>query len=236
MRIRFREAPIAEWVIATTRGQDPADLPPFQIYGYGVDVGMGSFADSAGLASILRQFEGQRENPVRRVLFRARSTRLPSRRRPQRGHPARPRERRDLIVCSSGQGDGFYASYWGLSAEGRPVWLVTDFGLLSHHVHATRELGPLADLLGRRVRLELPGGGAQLLMRMPDKFTLVVKASGEGVATAEFELRQGSASVRQSGATVSYGESGRTIETRFEEPIPDRAVVVVTHLDRIEPL
>jgi hypothetical protein len=53
MRVRFRDAPVADWVIATTPDQDPDDLPPFQIYGYGVDVGMGSFADSSGLVAVL---------------------------------------------------------------------------------------------------------------------------------------------------------------------------------------
>jgi hypothetical protein len=59
MRVRFRDAPVAEWVIATTRDQDPDDLRPFQIYGYGVDVGMGSFADSSGLVAVLEKYQEQ---------------------------------------------------------------------------------------------------------------------------------------------------------------------------------
>jgi hypothetical protein len=236
MRVRFRDDPIAEWVIATTRGQNSDDLPPFQIYGYGVDVGMGSFADSAGLVAVLQQYEEQEKTLFDEFYF---EQVLPA-------YEATEGRNADilldaatganLIVCSSGQGDGFYASYWGLSAEGEPVCLVTDFGLLSHHINATRELGALAELLERQQRLELPGGEVQFLVRMPGNCTLVVEISGEGACTAEFELRQGGERVRQTGGTVSYGEGRRTVETRFEGAVSDQAVLVVSYLDRIEPL
>src|SRR5262249_1161947 len=62
MRVRFRDATIVEWIIATTRDQDPDELPPFEIYGYGVDVGMGSFADSAGLVAVLQQSKERGES------------------------------------------------------------------------------------------------------------------------------------------------------------------------------
>src|SRR5207245_1034675 len=142
----------------------------------------------------------------------------------------------NLIICSSGAGDGFYATYWGLSADGIPVCLVTDFGLLSHHVQATQELGPLAALLGRQLWLKLPGGEVQFIVQMPNNSTLIVETSGEGAGTAEFELRQGGERIQQSGGTTSYGGGRRTVETRFEEPVSDQAVLVICHLERIEPL
>lgn len=39
-------------------------------------------------------------------------------------------EGHSVVVFSSGHGDGIYASYWGLDAEGRAVALAIDFGLL----------------------------------------------------------------------------------------------------------
>jgi hypothetical protein len=38
------------------------------------------------------------------------------------------------------------------------------------------------------------------------------------------------------GETASYGEGRRTVETRFGEPVSHQAVLVVSYLDRIEPL
>ena len=36
----------------------------------------------------------------------------------------------NVIVFSAGNGDGYYSSYWGYSAQGAIVALVTDFGIL----------------------------------------------------------------------------------------------------------
>jgi hypothetical protein len=38
----------------------------------------------------------------------------------------------NVVEFSSGWGDGCYASYWGLAADGEPCCLATDFGLLVH--------------------------------------------------------------------------------------------------------
>jgi len=36
----------------------------------------------------------------------------------------------NIIVFSTGMGDGFYDSFWGLDPAGRPACLVTDFGII----------------------------------------------------------------------------------------------------------
>ncbi|WP_277949839.1 DUF4241 domain-containing protein [Priestia endophytica] len=36
----------------------------------------------------------------------------------------------NALVFSSGYGDGFYASYWGIDEKGHVVSLVTDFNIL----------------------------------------------------------------------------------------------------------
>jgi hypothetical protein len=236
MRVRFRDAPVTDWVIATTRDQDPEALPPFQIYGYGVDVGMGSFADSAGLVAVLQRYKQQEKSLSDEFYF---ERVLPAYEASTRGTAdilLDPATGANLVVCSSGQGDGFYASYWGLSERGEPVCLVTDFGLLTHHAQATREVGSVAGLLGRPLRLELPGGEVALRVQMPDSRALVVETSGEGASTAEFEVQHGGERVRAAGGTSSYGQGRRIVKTRFGEPIPDQAVLVVSYLDHIEPL
>ena len=236
MRVRFRDVPICEWSIATTRAQNAYDLGPFQVYGYGVDVGMGSFADSAGLVSVLQEYKEQGKYLYDEFYFERVLPAYEANNGLSADILLDPATGANLVVCSAGHGDGFYASYWGMSLDGEPVCLVTDFGLLTHHVQATREVGQLADLVRRQAQIELPGGSVVLRAQMPDSRTLVVEVSGQGAATAEFELRQGGELARPTGGTISYGEQVRTIRTQFKEPIADHALLVVTFLDRIEPL
>jgi len=46
----------------------------------------------------------------------------------------------NLVRFQSGEGDGCYASYFGLAADGSPACLVTDFGLLIRSVIATLKI------------------------------------------------------------------------------------------------
>lgn len=142
----------------------------------------------------------------------------------------------NLIVCSSGEGDGYYASYWGLSAEGRAVTLVTDFGLLSHHIYAKQELGSLTALLGQPMTLRLPGGEVRLQVEMPDSQTLVVETSDAGAASAEIEIQQDSPHNPEVSKSYSYQGDKRTIKTRFAKSISEQAILVISYLDHIEPL
>jgi hypothetical protein len=103
------------WELATRPGEEARALRPGQIYGYGVDAGVGCFVDGRGIDTI-------REQPVVDMIA-ARS------------------EATDAIVCwpgkvdanviafTAGDGDGVYASWWGFDALGRVVELVTDFGI-----------------------------------------------------------------------------------------------------------
>jgi hypothetical protein len=236
LRVRFRETAVAEWVIATCKGQDPDDLPPFQIYGYGVDVGMGSFADAAGLAAARRRCEAEGKTLYdgffsERVLpaFEATGGRSAD-------VPLDPATGANLVACTSGHGDGFYASYWGLGRNGQPVCLVTDFGLLTHHVHEARDLGPLADLIDRERRLRLPGGTLRLRLERPNARKVIVRQSGTASGTCEVGLRRNGKPVPVSGGTISYGGRQRTAELRFVQSVPADVTVAVTYLDRIEPL
>ena len=236
MRVRFRNAAIASWVIATTADQDAGDLQPFQIHGYGVDVGMGSFADSAGLVAVLQRYEAKGETLYDEFYFKKVLPAYTA----TNGRSANILLDRatgaNLVICSSGHGDGFYATYWGLDAKGKPVCLITDFGLLTHHVHESRELGRLAELLGRERRLKLPGGSLRLRVEKPNSRRLIVQKSGPAAGTSEVELRRDGERVHENTATHSYSERGQSAELRFERSIPEDVIVVVSYLDRIEPL
>jgi hypothetical protein len=142
----------------------------------------------------------------------------------------------NLVVCSSGHGDGFYASYWGLDGKGKPVCLVTDVGLLTRHVHETRDLRPLADLVGRERRLKLPGGSLRLRLERPSARKLVVRKSGGAAGTCKVELHRDGETVHWQTASCSSSEREQTDEWRFEKSIPKEVVVAVSYLDRIVPL
>jgi hypothetical protein len=236
MRVSFRVTPVADWVIATTTGQNLDDLEPFEIYGYGVDVGMGSFADSSGLVAVSQKAKAEGKKLYDEFYF---EKVLPAY-QATNGRYADilldPSAGSNLVVCSSGHGDGFYASYWGLDGKGKPVCLVTDFGLLTHHVHETRQLGGLEDLLGRERRLKLPGGSLRLRIERPNARKLTIQMSGGAAGTCEVEFHRNGEKVHEKSATHSYGERGRSNELRFEKSIPKDVLVVVSYLDRIEPL
>jgi hypothetical protein len=236
MRVRFRDAPIADWVIATTRDQDPRALNPFQIFGYGVDVGMGSFADSSGLIAVLQEYKAQGKKLYDEFYF---EKVLPAY-EASSGHSANilldASTGANLVICTSGQGDGCYASYWGLDSKGQPVCLVTDFGLLTHHVHETRELGALADLLGAERRLSLPGGELILRFEMPNSQTLVIEKSGSGVGTCEVELHRNGERVHGESAKHSYGDEIESVEVNFKKSVPKDLAIVISYVDRLEPL
>jgi len=122
------------WEMAVRPGQNVNELKDGSIYGYPVDTGLGCFADVEAIHK-LEEMEArlQRElgddfislydNLIEEVL---------SEHEDNWGN---------VIVCddtglnvvmfSSGYGDGFYASYWGFDTDDRIVSLVTDFNLLN---------------------------------------------------------------------------------------------------------
>ncbi|MEQ1566923.1 MAG: DUF4241 domain-containing protein [Myxococcota bacterium] len=125
-RVRFAPGTPSRWVMATREGEQVEALPAGHLYGYGVDAGTGGFVDADAAAGL----------PARSDEL---SSALSASYRPTWSHAAAP----GVVAFSSGWGDGFYGSYWGLADEGRPVVLCTDFGLCTEAVE-------------RRVVLELP--------------------------------------------------------------------------------
>ncbi|OAB45290.1 DUF4241 domain-containing protein [Paenibacillus glacialis] len=122
------------WEMAVRPGQNVNELKDGSIFGYPVDTGLGCFGDVEAIdkldemeARLQRDlgddFISLYDNLIEDVLS----------------------ERDDnwgsVIVCedtglnvvmfSSGYGDGFYASYWGFDADDNVVCLVTDFNVLS---------------------------------------------------------------------------------------------------------
>ncbi|PCC71835.1 Protein of unknown function [Nannocystis exedens] len=120
------DAPVASWVMATRPGQSLADLQEGHYFGYPVDTGLGCFMDAVA-AELLREAEDalDDESFYDAVLDDAleENDQLFADVRPAKRH------KDNVIVFRSGGGDGVYASYWGLAADGEVACLVTDFNL-----------------------------------------------------------------------------------------------------------
>jgi uncharacterized protein DUF4241 len=116
---------------------EPAD-GPFGEHSYFVDSGLGCFIDVTArgrYSAIVDAFyDGGGRNYFSDVLkAELRAAAAP-------GTPAktdssgwtlhRPATDVDIAIFSTGIGDGSYASYWALAADGQPVYLVTDFEVL----------------------------------------------------------------------------------------------------------
>jgi hypothetical protein len=106
-----------------------------EVSGYGVDAGMGCFFDHRAQGSVT--------DVTRNAWLRAaEANEVES----WTWHTTDLGEA-NVVMFSSGWGDGFYGSFWGFAADGRTVELVTDFELL---------VGPTSDSF--ELSLPLPRG------------------------------------------------------------------------------
>jgi|GEM_PF-3008862 len=232
LRIRFSEEPIQAWEMATTRDQDLSQLQPFHIYGYGVDAGMGCVVDALPLRTLYQRYTMEGKTLFEDFYF-------------QQVLPAYEASDglgsilidaetgANLIFCSSGAGDGYYASYWGLSAINTPVVLVTDFGLLNYDVYGTQSLGQLTDLFGQTQQLNLPAGSLNVQLEQRDASTLFLEIEGNSVDTCEFEVNHNNQRLEHEGIQASYSHNRRTMEIYFPNPIPTTATLRISYLERI---
>jgi hypothetical protein len=125
--VRFSDAAPRSWVMATQETQDPTTLKQGEIFGYGVDSGMGCFASVEAATALRRRMEVD-EAYADHVIEEAGKVYVHT--RDWASVVPDPASRFNVVIFSSGLGDGFYASYWGCDDAGSPVCLITDFGLV----------------------------------------------------------------------------------------------------------
>jgi hypothetical protein len=124
--VRFAGREAVTWEMALTAEDDPAELGEGEIFGYGVDSGSGCFMDEAAAESLTDRMERD-ERYVEEMAAEMDKTYVDTwswaSLAPGETDPS------NVVAFSSGVGDGRYASYFGLDAEGNVVSLVTDFSL-----------------------------------------------------------------------------------------------------------
>jgi len=124
--LRFSEEPVARWEVATI--DYPADLADKLIsinsdliFSYGVDSGTGCFAD-ANAYPLLFSDEAIPPDLMEKIEKEQKKIYKDTR---DWVHIETPKG--SMAIFSSGDGDGTYASYFGLNRAGKPVALLTDF-------------------------------------------------------------------------------------------------------------
>jgi hypothetical protein len=142
--LRIADAPAIRWELAVCERDrndesemDDNEQEPLEVYTYCVDSGFASFMDVAAIDVILdRVEEVNAENDD--DFYEDAGDYL--QRRLEALHPMGGAEwfniplddphGTNILIFTSGWGDGAYWSYWGFGGQGSPVCLITDFGVL----------------------------------------------------------------------------------------------------------
>lgn len=138
-RIKFKESKAVRWELAVTDSitqKDIDSLQPGDFFGYGVDAGLGCFTDletnklyNAVMDSFYKNnSNGNYYTDILEEEFKTADKRSYSRSTgdwnnhfPKKGSPL------NVVMFSSGWGDGHYPSYWGFNEKNEIVELITDF-------------------------------------------------------------------------------------------------------------
>lgn len=117
--VRFSEAPAVRWELALREGDDAQKLRRKSDAAFPVDSGNGCFMD----ADRVKQWSS-RNAEAREVLVNT------GRGATRNVFVLGPATGAEVVGFSTGMGDGWYRSWWGLDAADAPVSLVVDFGIL----------------------------------------------------------------------------------------------------------
>ncbi|MCQ4085661.1 DUF4241 domain-containing protein [Saccharibacillus sp. JS10] len=128
--LRLSDNKPVRWELAVRPGQDASTLKEDELFGYPVDAGIGSFADQEAISSMealdqkLQEELGDEyismyDDLVADILDEHDGV---------WGNLTSDEETGvNVVMFTSGFGDGFYASYWGIDENDEVVSLLTDF-------------------------------------------------------------------------------------------------------------
>jgi hypothetical protein len=125
-RINFNDAPVVRWAFALRKGDKDMAIGGEDRPGYSVDAGVGIFIDSAANKSLNRNDVTNMDTGI--YLELEKNYRLAWR------YAIFNFNNHNLATFSSGYGDGYYSSYIGFDANGKPCRLVTDFNVVEWNI------------------------------------------------------------------------------------------------------
>jgi hypothetical protein len=167
-RVRFAPADrqAVRWEAAHPSGQP--ELPLDETWGYGVDSGTGCFFDGDAVGVVDEETSERWLEELQKTYVHTWSWFVTD------------VGKANVVMFSSGWGDGIYTSYWGLDANGDVVELVTDFEVLVPAERDSIELPlPLSRGAVRHTSLDHHG----VTMRVPWLSRNTVILGGHGAAT-----------------------------------------------------
>jgi len=141
-KIEFRPARAVKWEMAVAAGQDLAELQqPDEFFGFPVDAGLACFCD-AETRGLYNQFATQLHQNSS-VAFNIYNDFFAAQFKKNAVNPADPKDIGDwlnfylpnnpahnILMFVSGNGDGAYPCFWGISEQGEVCSLVIDFFVL----------------------------------------------------------------------------------------------------------
>ncbi|WP_293938203.1 DUF4241 domain-containing protein [Sphingobacterium sp. UBA5996] len=114
-RVKFSDEPIRKWEFALLPKQTPIPLKSKEIYGYGVDAGLGLFVDQAAKNSLDTLLDENWNNMFSEKFEHYLNYSF---------------QNQNAAFFSTGFGDGFYATYIGRDSSGKICQLLTDFNIV----------------------------------------------------------------------------------------------------------
>lgn len=123
-RIKFSDETPTSWTIAVCEGQRIEDLETDNIFGYGVDAGMGAFMDISGGKEFMK-FLMEKQDNYEIIIEEMEKTYKDT-----WSWLLWDKNNSNVAMFSSGWGDGFYATYIGYDNNNNICRLVTDFGVI----------------------------------------------------------------------------------------------------------
>lgn len=132
-QLKFSETTPVRWELAIKPGEKLDELEKGEVFGYPVDTGLGCFADIEAINN-LEKMETELQKKLGEDFISLYDDLIDDvlTQNDDVWGDLKVCENTDLniILFSSGYGDGFYATYWGFDEEDRIVSLVTDFDIL----------------------------------------------------------------------------------------------------------
>lgn len=125
--IKFTDEPVEKFEMALVPGNDLTLLEDDEFFGYGVDAGIGAFMDAQTATIWLEKYDDEINADAVVAGLTQPAALSPWVNFTILGTTS------NFVGFESGDGDGGYASYWGLDAAGNVATLTTDFGLLHNY-------------------------------------------------------------------------------------------------------